>query len=164
MEVCRFPDDPCDFEDNGNTLIFAWAAGGPIDTYRNAAASAAQPNEEGVGSDPVAEDSEAPPVELPAAEAKEPRGAVVFMSENRDGNWELYRANSTGGDLIRLTDDPAADGLPAVSPDGQQNVFISKRGDAGGLWVMPAAGGEARSSAIDGELPDWLMQAVDWPQ
>jgi Tol biopolymer transport system component len=91
--------------------------------------------------------------------------AVVFMSENRDGNWELYRANADGSDVTRLTDDPAPDGLPAVSPDGQQIAFLSKRGDAWGVWVMPAAGGDASQvTAIDGDLSDWLIQSIDWPQ
>jgi len=40
---------------------------------------------------------------------------------------------------------------------------ISKRGGAWGLWVMPVAGGAATQvTAIEGELPDWLVQAVDW--
>jgi heat shock protein HslJ len=91
--------------------------------------------------------------------------AVVFMSEGRDGNWELYRANVADGSVTRLTDDPAPDGLPAVSPDGQQIAFISKRGGAWGLWVMPAAGGPATQIAsIAGELPDWLLHSVDWPR
>lgn len=88
---------------------------------------------------------------------------VVFMSEGRDGNWEIYRADATGGSVTRLTDDPAPDGLPAVSPDGQQIAFISKRSGAWGLWVMPAAGGAATQiAAIEGDLPDWLEQSVDW--
>ena len=91
--------------------------------------------------------------------------AVVFMSEDRDGNWELYRASTADGAVTRLTNDPAPDGLPAVSPDGQQIAFLSKRSEAWGLWVMPAAGGEATQiAAIAGELPDWLSQSVDWPR
>jgi Tol biopolymer transport system component len=89
--------------------------------------------------------------------------SVVFMSEGRDGNWDLYRANAADGSVTRLTDDPAPDGLPAVSPDGSQIAFISKRSGAWGLWVMPAAGGAATQiAAIAGDLPDWLLQAVDW--
>jgi Tol biopolymer transport system component len=89
--------------------------------------------------------------------------SVVFMSDGRDGNWELYRANLADGAVTRLTDDPAVDGLPAVSPDGTQIAFMSNRGGTWGLWVMPAAGGAATQiAAIQGDLPDWLLQAVDW--
>jgi Tol biopolymer transport system component len=88
---------------------------------------------------------------------------VVFMSDGRDGNWELYRANIADGAVTRLTDDAAPDGLPAVSPDGSQIAFLSKRSGAWGLWIMPAAGGApTQIAAIPGELPDWLLQAVDW--
>jgi serine/threonine-protein kinase len=87
------------------------------------------------------------------------------MSEGRDGNWELYRASAADGSVTRLTNDPAPDGLPAVSPDGQQIAFLSKRGGGWGLWLMPANGGDAAQiTAIPGELPDWLLQAVDWPR
>jgi Tol biopolymer transport system component/heat shock protein HslJ len=91
--------------------------------------------------------------------------AVVFMSEGRDGNWEIYSANAADGAVTRLTNDSAPDGLPAVSPDGSQIAFISKRSGAWALWVMPANGGAATQiTAIAGELPDWLLQAVDWPR
>jgi Tol biopolymer transport system component len=91
--------------------------------------------------------------------------AVIFMSEGRDGNWELYQLSVADNAVTRLTEEPAPDGLPAVSPDGQQIAFISKRGDAWGLWVMPTAGGEAALiTPIEGDLPDWLIQAVDWPK
>lgn len=91
--------------------------------------------------------------------------AVVFMSETRDGNWEIYRASVADGSVIRLTNDPAPDGLPAVSPDGSQIAFFSKRSGAWGLWVMPATGGEATQiTAIPEELPDWLRHSIDWPR
>ncbi len=91
--------------------------------------------------------------------------AVIFMSQERDGNWELYRLEMAGGAVTRLTNDPALDGLPAVSPDGQQVAFLSNRGDGWGIWVMPARSGPARQLvALDGNLPDWLLHGLDWPR
>lgn len=87
----------------------------------------------------------------------------VFMSDGRDGNWEIYRADATGQNVTRLTSDPAADGLPAVSPDGTQVAFVSNRGGSWAVWVTPLVGGDATKIAdIAGALPDWLTQAVDW--
>ncbi|MCC9074783.1 SH3 domain-containing protein [Litorilinea aerophila] len=91
--------------------------------------------------------------------------AVIFMSQERDGNWELYRLEVASGAVTRLTTDPALDGLPAVSPDGQQVAFLSNRGDGWGIWVMPARGGPARQLVtLDGNLPDWLLHGLDWPR
>jgi hypothetical protein len=42
--------------------------------------------------------------------------AVVFMSDGRDGNWELYRANVADGSVTRLTNDPAPDGSARGQP------------------------------------------------
>jgi Tol biopolymer transport system component len=95
-----------------------------------------------------------------------PNGAsVVFMSDSRDGNWELYVLSTADGAITRLTNDPANDGLPAWSPDGGRIAFMSNRGGPWGIWIMPASGGEAQLiTQLDQELPDWLLQGLDWPR
>ena len=55
-------------------------------------------------------------------------GALAFYSD-RDGNPEIYVMNSDGSGLIRLTDDPAFDDSPALSPDGRQIAFLTARHD-----------------------------------
>jgi TolB protein len=102
--------------------------------------------------------------------------AVVFMSETRDGNWEVYLLLLATGEIRRLTDNPALDGLPAFSPDGTHIAFVSNRG---GVWEILTlavdASGEATSEAtgeatptastlflIGPDLPDWLEQGLDW--
>jgi len=57
-----------------------------------------------------------------------------------------------GGGRVRLTDDPGEDQMPSFSADGTSIVFRSSR-RGGGIFVMPALGGEARQAAPDGELP-----------
>jgi TolB protein len=91
--------------------------------------------------------------------------SIVFMSDSRDGNWELYTLAVADGAVTRLTNDPAEDGLPVFSPDGSRVAFMSKRGGAWGIWTMPAAGGDPQQvAALEEQLPDWLLQGLDWPR
>lgn len=93
-----------------------------------------------------------------------PDGAhVVFMSNGRDGNWELYRIDVTTRSIVRLTDHPAQDGLPTVSPDGQTVAFMSDRDGYWRIWYVSIDGGEAHPlGSISGELPKWLEHAIQW--
>lgn len=68
------------------------------------------------------------------------------------------RAQERG--LKQLTDDPAQDGFPSWSPDGQRIVFSRYGGDAApektGLWVVAPDGAELRQlGTVIGEHPDW---------
>lgn len=91
--------------------------------------------------------------------------SIVFMSDSRDGNWELYTLAVADGAVTRLTEDGAEDGLPAWSPDGSRIAFMSKRGGAWGIWVLPVAGGDAEQiTQLEEQLPDWLLQGIDWPR
>jgi len=88
---------------------------------------------------------------------------VVFMSNGRHGNWELYRLDVNTSALLRLTDDPAQDGLPAISPDGEFVAFMSDRDGYWRLWYVPLTGGAALPLAeISGQLGSWLEHAVQW--
>ena len=74
--------------------------------------------------------------------------SVVFMSDSRDGNWELYSIPAAGGTVTRLTNNPANDGLPAWSPNGSQVAFLSDRD--GALGYLGHAG-------------QWRRRATDYP-
>ncbi|RLT36440.1 MAG: hypothetical protein DWI57_14875 [Chloroflexi bacterium] len=88
---------------------------------------------------------------------------IVFMSEERDGNWELYSVDAGVNVVTRLTNNPTNDGLPVVSPDGRQIAFVSNRGGEWGVWVMPLAGGSPeRILRLGADLPNWLEQGIDW--
>lgn len=59
-----------------------------------------------------------------------------------DGNRDLWRVALDGGDLVRLTDDPASDSDPTVAAG--RIVFVSLRADRNNeLWSMPVTGGAA---------------------
>lgn len=88
---------------------------------------------------------------------------VVFMSDGRDGNFEIYRVDTTTDQVLRLTSAPAIDGLPTVSPDGGWVAFVSNRSGGWQLWAVPLAGGNAIPIApIAGNFDNWLGQDLQW--
>ena len=92
---------------------------------------------------------------------------VVFMSDGRDGNWDVYSVavndDYSGGEVTRITFNAASDGLPAISPDGSEIVFVSNRGNQWGIWRVAIESGKALSVVGDlGAVPNWLEQALDW--
>jgi Tol biopolymer transport system component len=90
---------------------------------------------------------------------------VVFMSESRHNNWEVYSIDMGSALVTRLTDDGALDGLPTISPDGSRVAFVSNRAGEWGIWVVPITGGNAqRVITIGRDLPNWLEQGIDWAE
>jgi len=88
-------------------------------------------------------------------------GNLTYMS-NHTGNWEVYLV-SIGGGFAQLTDDPAADGLPAWAPDGSGLAFVSNRGGPWGLYLM-GPNGEDPHKILDlgPSLPEWTSQRLSW--
>ena len=92
--------------------------------------------------------------------ALSPDGRLVAYSSDRSvaeddllaGNLDLYVKHVAGGSPIRLTFDGAGNRMPDFSPDGSRIVFRSSR-DGGGIYEMPALGGDARLIARDGFNP-----------
>jgi Tol biopolymer transport system component len=78
---------------------------------------------------------------------------VVYASD-RDGNVDLWRRPPGGGSAERLTRSPFNDTQPAWSPDGRSIAFVSDR-DGGGIYLMPAAGGELFRVTEIGSDPRW---------
>lgn len=60
---------------------------------------------------------------------------IAYMVDH-GGNWDLYVINGEDGQVRRITDDPAVDGLPAWSPDGQWLAFLSNRNNNWGIWAV----------------------------
>jgi Tol biopolymer transport system component len=75
-----------------------------------------------------------------------PRSRIVFETD-RDGNSEIYSMEPNGNDgITRLTDDPAVDTLPSLSPDG--SLIAWQRG--GQIWLMNSDGTEQHPLTSDG--------------
>lgn len=88
---------------------------------------------------------------------------VVFMSNGRDGNWEIYRVDVQTDAVVRLTTDAAFDGLPTVSPDGTYVAFVSDRGGQWRFWIIPLGGGEAQVvTDVAGDISNWINHSIQW--
>lgn len=76
--------------------------------------------------------------------------------------WTLELADDgTAGPATRLTEGPASDERPAVSPDGAWIVFESDRAGGSQLFLLPVAGGEPRQLTSEGYCygPSWFPPA-----
>jgi Tol biopolymer transport system component/tRNA A-37 threonylcarbamoyl transferase component Bud32 len=81
-------------------------------------------------------------------------GRWLAYSSDRggQGNLQIWMQPAGGGSPVRLTSDPADDHEPAIAPNGSMVAFRSER-DGGGIYLIPAAGGESRRVADFGRRP-----------
>src|SRR4029453_13937861 len=85
-----------------------------------------------------------------------PDGRSVAFVSNRTGQWDLYVALVSGGNLIRITDDPNVETRPQWAPDGARLLFarLNENGTTD-LWNVPASGGRPRRIVINAATPAW---------
>jgi Tol biopolymer transport system component len=101
------------------------------------------------------------------APALSPDGKLVAYSSQRTGgaNAEIYVQQLNGQGIVRLTDHPAEDAMPAFSADGSKVYFVSSRQPAG-IYEVSALGGDARLVISGGNAPSvspdgkWLAYSV----
>jgi Tol biopolymer transport system component len=67
------------------------------------------------------------------------QGRIAFTSP-RSGNWEIYLMDSDGANQTPLTNDPAFDWSPSLSPDGTKVVFTSDRDGNNQIYRVNADG------------------------
>lgn len=70
---------------------------------------------------------------------------IVFVAEG-----DLWSVGLTGGRATRLTTHPAAEGNPAISPDGKWVAFSARYEGTPDVYVMPLGGGRPRRLTFDG--------------
>jgi serine/threonine protein kinase len=83
-----------------------------------------------------------------------PDGRIVYAADAGSGNRDIWIVDDTGQNARRLTDDPADDLGPVVTPNGRSILFVSPR-PAGSIWQMDLDGANQR--------PVVTVQAADWP-
>lgn len=94
------------------------------------------------------------PRELEVFPALSPAGDVLAYSSDRTGSHEIWVRKLDGrGEERQVTKDGRHNLQAAWSPDGRSLAYHSVRG--GGIWVVPAAGGEPRRLTDFGSDPDW---------
>ena len=88
---------------------------------------------------------------------------IAFQSSRDFGEfafkYNIYVMDANGKNLVRLTQGPASDRLPAWSPDGTQIAFVSNRKDGLGLYVMDADGSNLINLTQNPDGGDW---SPDW--
>jgi TolB protein len=92
-----------------------------------------------------------------------PAGEIVYYAE-RDGNYDIYKFNLNTGEETRLTDDPAADISPAVSPNGRWIVFASDRDGDFEIYAMDTDGNGLRAltnNNVDDLMPSY-SRGMQW--
>lgn len=75
---------------------------------------------------------------------------VVFVAEG-----DLWKVHVDGGVAERLTTHPAAESLPAISPDGSQIAFVARYEGPAELYTMPLDGGMPTRRTY-GRRPGWV--------
>ncbi|RME80292.1 MAG: hypothetical protein D6775_16630 [Caldilineae bacterium] len=109
------------------------------------------------------------------APAASPDGKRIVYMSHKDGNWEIYAADSDGSNIVRLTNNGSNDGLPVWSPDGTRIAFVSDRSGQWAIWVMnPDGSGQQQLFAlpgsidgrVEGESPEvsrgWTEESISW--
>ncbi|MCY1722182.1 DUF5050 domain-containing protein [Prolixibacteraceae bacterium Z1-6] len=78
-----------------------------------------------------------------------PDGKWLSYCAARNGNYDVYKIPTSGGEEIRLTDAEGLDDGPEYSPDGKYIYFNSTRTGMMQIWRMKPDGSEQEQITID---------------
>jgi Tol biopolymer transport system component len=84
------------------------------------------------------QDKKGQAVEVPVSVEGAVTGGRIVYTSLRDGNLEIYLMGASGS--VRLTNNPARDFDPVISPDGQKIAFVSDRDGTSSIYTMDADG------------------------
>jgi len=83
---------------------------------------------------------------------------LVFASTQHRATSDIYIKRMDSRVMTQLTNDPAEDACPAISPDGSKIAFASNRTGNWDIFVIPISGGKAVQITSDGAdemQPSW---------
>jgi Tol biopolymer transport system component/DNA-binding winged helix-turn-helix (wHTH) protein len=83
-----------------------------------------------------------------------PDGRFIAYSADKGGKFDIWVEPVSGGEAVQVTHGPGHNWQPDWSPDGKQIAFRSERG-GGGLYAVPALGGNETRIASFGYFPRW---------
>jgi len=84
--------------------------------------------------------------------------SVVYASTQHRATPDIYTKRVGSSVITQLTNDPASDAMPSLSPDGGRVAFCSDRAGNWDIYVMPVSGGNAVQITSDGAPevhPSW---------
>ncbi len=84
-----------------------------------------------------------------------PDGKFLVYCAERNGNYDVYRIPSSGGEETRLTNTEGLDDGPEYSPDGKFIYFNSVRSGKMKIWRMKPDGSDPEQVTTD-EYQDWF--------
>ncbi len=92
---------------------------------------------------------------------------VIFVSNRRNGRWDIWSINSDGSNINRITETEKETGLwershyPFPTPDGKELVFIIYKKSHGSVWLMDMESGNIRRITSGGFGDDFPMMSPD---
>jgi tricorn protease-like protein len=88
----------------------------------------------------------------------------IAFAAHLGGQTDMYLMDADGTDIVRLTDDPAAERYPAFSPDGTQIAFARGKYSQTDIWVIDVDGTDpnqltfvGRGIGGPGVVPGWSL-------
>ena len=86
-------------------------------------------------------------------------GTRVAARRFFQGNYDIWMIDLARGGTSRVTSNPAPDGAPVWSPDGERVAFSSERGKAGSIYVAGASGTGGEELVLSSDQPN---DPTDW--
>ncbi len=83
--------------------------------------------------------------ELSSTAAFSGDGKFIVFGSTETGTTSIWvKQTNTGGDAIQVTKDEFYNRYPVWSPNGEEIVYFSKRGETAGLWRVSLTGGQSK--------------------